>query len=385
MSKVELIRVTKRYGNDEEAVKEVVLDIKENEVFSLLGPSGCGKTTTLRMIAGLQEPTSGEILIDGKVVYSSTKNIFLSPAKRRIGLVFQSYALWPHMTVYENVAFGLRNQKPPLGEKKVHEIAMDTLERLRIAEYVKRYPAEISGGQQQRVSFARMLAIEPSLLLLDEPLSNLDAKLRLEMRSEIKRLPDQTGATIIYVTHDQQEAMAISTRIGVMNRGELLQVSTPEGLYYHPINLFVAGFIGNPRINLVPGEVVASATKPGEVEVVVGQKVRIPQAALDLPPANRNNLPKQVVLGVRPEDLVVSNGPGTEIPGDAWAMGSYAVYASLPMAGETLLELHFSGIIVMAKCPPQVSYAPDQAVTLHSRRQFDVFDASSGRRLSSWI
>ena len=226
MSKVELIKLTKRYGSDEEAVKDVVLDIKENEVFSLLGPSGCGKTTTLRMIAGLQEPTSGEILIDGKIVYSSTKNIFLSPAKRRIGLVFQSYALWPHMTVYENVAFGLRSQKPPLGEKRVHEIVMDTLERLRIAEYVKRYPAELSGGQQQRVSFARMLAFKPSLLLLDEPLSNLDAKLRLEMRSEIKRLPDQTGATIIYVTHDQQEAMAISTRIAIMNRGR-----TPAGVH----------------------------------------------------------------------------------------------------------------------------------------------------------
>ena len=380
MNKVELIKVTKRYGSDEEAVKDVVLDIKENEVFSLLGPSGCGKTTTLRMIAGLQEPTSGEILIDGKIVYSSTRNICLSPAKRRIGLVFQSYALWPHMTVYENVAFGLRSQKPPLGEKRVHEIVMDTLERLRIAEYVKRYPAELSGGQQQRVSFARMLAFKPSLLLLDEPLSNLDAKLRLEMRSEIKRLPDQTGATIIYVTHDQQEAMAISTRIAIMNRGELQQVDTPEGLYYHPINIFVASFIGNPKINLIPGKTIAGSV-PGEAAVRVGGVVDIPTAALDLPAGHRD-LPKKVVLGVRPEDIEVVSGSAAA--GSLWHIGKYSVYATLPMAGKTLLEVHSDGVSLVAKCPAQATYVPDQVVNLHSKRRLDVFDADSGRRLSSW-
>ena len=182
---------------------------------------------------------------------------------------------------------------------------MDTLERLKIAEYVKRYPAELSGGQQQRVSFARMLAFKPSLLLFDKPLSNLDAKLRLEMRSEIKRFPDQTGATIIYVTHDQQEAMAISTRMAIMNRGELQQVDTPEGLYYHPINIFVASFIGNPKINLIPGETMAGSV-PGKAAVRVGI-VDIPTAALDLPAGHRD-LPKKVVLGVRPEEIEVVSG-----------------------------------------------------------------------------
>ncbi len=384
MSKVELIKLTKKFGSDHEvAVKDVVLDIKENEVFSLLGPSGCGKTTTLRMIAGLQEPTSGEILIDGKIVYSSAKNICLSPAKRRIGLVFQSYALWPHMTVYENVAFGLRSHKPPLGEKKVHEIVMDTLERLRIAEYVKRYPSELSGGQQQRVSFARMLAFKPSLLLLDEPLSNLDAKLRLEMRSEIKRLPDLTGATIVYVTHDQQEAMAISTRIAIMNRGELQQVDTPEGLYYHPINVFVAGFIGNPKINLIPGETLADSAS-GEAAVRVGGIVDIPFTALDLPAGHRS-LPNKVVLGVRPEDIEVAGDSGPSAIGNMWHLGRYGVYANLPMAGETLLEVRSDGVSLVAKCPAQATYAPDQTVSLYSKRRLDVFDADSGRRLSSWV
>jgi len=241
---VKLVNVTKKF-KDVVAVDHVTLEIKHGEFFTLLGPSGCGKTTTLRLIAGLEYPDEGRIYFDGQDVTD------LPPYKRNTGMVFQNYALWPHMTVFDNIAYGLKVRRLPKDEirKKVYEV----LDLIKLKGLERRYPTQLSGGQQQRVALARALVIEPQVLLLDEPLSNLDAKLRIEMREEIKRLQRRLGITTIYVTHDQEEAMVISDRIAVMNRGRIMQVGTPRELYKRPRNLFVATFLG--RCTLIKGKI----------------------------------------------------------------------------------------------------------------------------------
>ena len=248
MPRIELRNITKKFG-DFVAVDNLTLDIKDGDFITLLGPSGCGKTTTLRQIAGLEMPTSGEILIDGKVVFSSEKSIDVAPKDRGVGFLFQNYALWPHMTVYRNIAFGLENLKWKKADvdKRVKEL----LKLLKIEEFPDRYPAELSGGQQQRVAIARTLATNPRVLLMDEPLSNLDAKLRMEMRAELKRLHHETGATFVYVTHDQLEAMTLATKICLLDRGYLQQYDPPLTVYNRPRNTFVADFVGNPTMNLI--------------------------------------------------------------------------------------------------------------------------------------
>lgn len=234
--------VVKRFGNFK-AVDNLNLTIKDGEFMALLGPSGCGKTTTLLILAGLYKPDSGEILFDDKIVND------VLPKDRNIGMCFQSYALYPHMTVEENIAFPLKMKKLPQKEieKKVREIAG----KFHIEHLLKRFPGQISGGQQQRVALARALVKEPNLLLLDEPLSNLDAGLRISMRAEIKRLQKELGITTVFVTHDQTEAMSMSDRIAVMNKGKLQDIGTPEDLYMRPKNKFIAGFIGNPPMNFL--------------------------------------------------------------------------------------------------------------------------------------
>ncbi|MBQ7283174.1 MAG: ABC transporter ATP-binding protein, partial [Spirochaetales bacterium] len=224
MPRIELRNITKKFG-DFVAVDNLTLDIKDGDFITLLGPSGCGKTTTLRQIAGLEMPTSGEILIDGKVVFSSEKSIDVAPKDRGVGFLFQNYALWPHMTVYRNIAFGLENLK--WKKEDIDRRVKDLLRLLKIEEFPDRYPAELSGGQQQRVAIARTLATNPRVLLMDEPLSNLDAKLRMEMRAELKRLHHETGATFVYVTHDQLEAMTLATKICLLDRGYLQQYDPP--------------------------------------------------------------------------------------------------------------------------------------------------------------
>ena len=251
MPEIILKNITKRFGKSV-AVDNLNLVIKDGDFVSLLGPSGCGKTTTLRMIAGLETPTEGEIYIDGKLVFSSEKGVDVSPDKRNVGFLFQNYALWPHMTVYKNIAFGLENMK--WDKEKIRKRVEELLDTLKIREYVDRYPAELSGGQQQRVAIARTLATNPKILLMDEPLSNLDAKLRMEMRTELKRLHQETGSTFVYVTHDQTEAMSMATDIVLMNQGEIKQVDSPEKIYNDPDNLFAAQFIGNPTMNLFKRE-----------------------------------------------------------------------------------------------------------------------------------
>ena len=247
MSKIELKKINKYYG-DNHVLKDLTLTIEDGDFMTLLGPSGCGKTTTLRVVSGLERPQGGVMLIDGKEAINAEKAFYLEPSKRGLNLVFQSYALWPHMTVFENIAFGLKIQKLPKSE--VEKRVRESLKMMRISEFEKRYPNELSGGQQQRVAIARAVASNPRLLLLDEPLSNLDAKLRVQMRTEIRRIQQALGITAIYVTHDQSEAMAISDNIILMKGGVIAQMGSPTEIYYHPNSEFVADFIG--ECNFLP-------------------------------------------------------------------------------------------------------------------------------------
>ena len=272
MARIELTHVTKRWGGFY-AVDDLDLLIDDNAFVTLLGPSGCGKTTTLRMIAGLETPTSGKIVIDGVTVFDSEAGINIPPNKRRVGFLFQNYALWPNMTVYKNIAFGLSNireaglsvnengelvRNPSAGgeERKLTKEEIDRIVArvsaiVKIQPFMDRYPGELSGGQQQRVAIARTLAPSPKVLFMDEPLSNLDAKLRLEMRSELQRLHLSTGSTFVYVTHDQMEAMTLATRICLIDNGVLQQYDEPLTVYNRPNNTFIADFVGNPAINFI--------------------------------------------------------------------------------------------------------------------------------------
>ncbi len=245
MTRVKLENVTKVYGAVV-AVDHASLEIEHGELFTLLGPSGCGKTTTLRIIAGFEVPEEGRVYFDDEDV------TFKKPYERGTAMVFQNYALWPHMTVYDNIAYGLRIRKIP--ENEIRRRVREVLELVKLEGMENRYPLQLSGGQQQRVALARALVVEPRVLLLDEPLSNLDAKLRVEMREEIKRIQKRLGITTIYVTHDQLEAMSISDRVAIMNEGRILQIGSPREIYFYPRSLFVADFIG--RSNIFYGEVV---------------------------------------------------------------------------------------------------------------------------------
>ncbi|MFX4314503.1 ABC transporter ATP-binding protein [Enterobacter sp. 63] len=287
MPDIQLTNLTKTYpGSDTPAVNSINLTVKDGEFMCLLGPSGCGKTTILRMIAGIEHASGGEICIGDKVVDSVARGTYVPPEKRGIGLVFQSYALWPHMTVEQNVDFGLRLQKVPAKERIAR--CQDVMEKLRIADYAKRFPAQLSGGQQQRVALARMLAVNPGVLLLDEPLSNLDATLRLEMRAELRRLHETFGTTIVFVSHDQWEAMTLATTIAVMSAGHMQQVGTPDEIYATPANRFVAEFIGTPRLNMIT--------------------LHQPLSSLAQHLQQRFTLHDQTRLcGIRPEEIVLSD------------------------------------------------------------------------------
>lgn len=287
MPDIQLTNLTKTYpGSDTPAVNSINLTVKDGEFMCLLGPSGCGKTTILRMIAGIEHASGGEICIGDKVVDSVARGTYVPPEKRGIGLVFQSYALWPHMTVEQNVDFGLRLQKVPAKERIAR--CQDVMEKLRIADYAKRFPAQLSGGQQQRVALARMLAVNPGVLLLDEPLSNLDATLRLEMRAELRRLHETFGTTIVFVSHDQWEAMTLATTIAVMSAGHMQQVGTPDEIYATPANRFVAEFIGTPRLNMIT--------------------LHQPLSSLAQHLQQRFTLHDQTQLcGIRPEEIVLSD------------------------------------------------------------------------------
>lgn len=262
MGILQIENITKRY-KDHAAVSGANIQVSKNEFVTIVGPSGCGKTTTLRMIAGFIEPTEGKITLDQDEMVNVEKGIFLPPEKRGIGMVFQSYAVWPHMTVFDNVAYPLKIRK--MNKSLIKDKTREVLRIVHLDQYEQRYPYELSGGQQQRVALARALVMEPRLLLLDEPLSNLDAALREQMRFEIKEIQRKMGITIINVTHDQIEAMTMSDKVVVMNSGHVVQIGSPQEIYNHPNNSFVAKFIGSA--NVVPCRKLGPSEKPGKMKV----------------------------------------------------------------------------------------------------------------------
>ena len=293
---IKISHAVKKFG-DSVIIPDLSLDIKEGEFFTLLGPSGCGKTTLLRMIAGFNTIEGGDFYFGEKRIND------LDPAKRNIGMVFQNYAIFPHLTVKSNVAFGLKNRKLPSAE--IESRTEKFLKLMKIEEYKDRMPDKLSGGQQQRVALARALAIEPDVLLMDEPLSNLDAKLRVEMREVIKEIQNTLGITTVYVTHDQEEAMAISDRIAVINAGKIQQIGTPKSLYQRPENLFVSTFIG--RTNILDRSVYA---ENGVLGIDFGDGYRLPMENLCNVRAG-----ELIAVSVRPEEFVISAGTGEGLRG----------------------------------------------------------------------
>ncbi len=366
MSRIELKHIDKFYG-DNHVLRDINLTIEDGDFMTLLGPSGCGKTTTLRVVSGLEKPQNGIMTIDGVEMINAENAYYAEPSKRGLNLVFQSYALWPHMTVRENIAFGLKIQK--LDKEEIDRRLHESLRMMRIEEYIDRYPNELSGGQQQRVAIARAVASNPRLLLLDEPLSNLDARLRIDMRSELQRIHKELGTTVIYVTHDQVEALTMSTKIALFKAGELSQVATPLELYMNPIDLQAADFIGNPRINLLEG---TARMKNGDLHVTseLGEYV-FPKADMTDEPVPEGTFP--CVLGIRPEQVQISTQPVE----DSLAV---KVYANQFAGSETLVSLRAGKSDFLSKQIGLTYFEMDQTVYIHiPHEKINVYDAQSTR------
>jgi multiple sugar transport system ATP-binding protein len=376
MAGIALEQVRKVYDNGQVAVSGASFTVADGELVVLVGPSGCGKSTLLRMVAGLEGISGGQLRIGERVVND------LPPRDRDIAMVFQSYALYPHMSVYENLAFGLRlrGAANPEVDAQVRAAAAT----LGLEELLDRKPRQLSGGQRQRVALGRALVRQPQVFLLDEPLSNLDARLRMTMRSEIARLHRRLGATMLYVTHDQIEAMTLGQRIVVMNGGEIQQIDTPMRLYDDPDNLFVAGFLGSPAMNVFRG----TLARDGQHELVAGSArlalpASLPAAVAALPAAH------ELAVGIRPEDLLLESDPGaasTTISSSATAAPKLSVNARLesvePVGNEIFLALDFGGTAATCRVPPQA--LPEPGATLRMGYRPDrlrYFDAATGQRL----
>lgn len=292
MAEIELKHVTKIYEDGAAAVRDFTLDIHDREFVIFVGPSGCGKSTTLRMIAGLEDITDGEIYVDGEYMND------VESCDRDMAMVFQNYALYPHMTVFDNIAYSMKLKKIPKEERK--RKVMETAKILGIEELLDRYPNELSGGQKQRVAMGRAIVRRPKAFLMDEPLSNLDAKLRNQMRNEIRNLYKKLNTTFIYVTHDQVEAMTLGTRIVVMKDSVIQQVDTPERLYCYPVNMFVAGFIGTPQMNFLEAD---CGVRNGEIELITKSGVLVPDKEKGDMLLKKGYTGKKIVIGIRPEDI----------------------------------------------------------------------------------
>lgn len=363
---VEIKNLTKFFG-DVVAVNNVSFTIEEKDFLILLGPSGCGKTTILRMIVGLEIPSSGEIYLKNRCVFSSKKGIFVPARKREVGLVFQSYALWPHMTVFENIAFGLKVKR--MKSEMIKEKVSDVLNYMRLEEMAGRYPQEMSGGQQQRVALARMLVSEPEVFLMDEPLSNLDAKLRLEMRAEIKNIHYQTGATTVYVTHDQIEGQTMANKIAVINNGIIEQLDHPKIIYSKPANLFVADFIGSPPINKIEGTAVM---EPNSEDWRVKVKNDLFSLATSY---NSIKNGSEVVAVIRPENISIVKKHGINtIEG--------VIQTVFPSGPETILQLKYDRILFSILMTKEMDLEVGKKISIYLPPEYIlIFDKDSGNLL----
>ena len=375
MANISLVNVCKTYKNGYSAVKDFNLEIRDKDFIIFVGPSGCGKSTTLRMIAGLEEISSGELWIDDCLMN------MVEPKNRELSMVFQNYALYPHMSVYENMAFSLRVRKLPKEEidRRVREAA-GTLE---ISHLLDRRPAALSGGQRQRVAIGSVIVRQPKVYLMDEPLSNLDAKLRGQMRVELARLHRELGATIIYVTHDQVEAMTLGTRIVVMKDGRIQQVAAPAELYENPINQFVAGFIGSPSMNFLE----VSVKKEKEITWVCGKSWRLPLGAVAARrAADRGCTGKRVILGIRPEDLHQEGPDGAAL--------EMEIHVRELLGAEVILHGDIAGDMdetggaadkksqLAAKLPPDCNARPGEHIRLFAdMSRIKLFDADTGENI----
>jgi multiple sugar transport system ATP-binding protein len=351
--------LTKRFG-DVAAVNNVNLTIEPGTFLTLLGPSGCGKTTLLRCLAGLEDPNEGEIYIGEKLVFSSSKGISLPPGQRDLGLVFQNYALWPHMKVDKNITFALEIRKMP--KEEMQKRVRDALAEVQMDGFEDRYPREMSGGQQQRIALARMLAYRPKVFLMDEPLSNLDARLRMDMRTELKRLHHISGATTIYVTHDQVEALTMSTNIAVMKLGVIQQMDSPDRVYHFPANLFVADFIGNPKVNLLDGCVKErNQVQVGDFQICMDTYSERGDA----------------VVAVRPEDIVVFTEPRPDSV-------EFTAYSVLPAGADSTIVAQRGATEITVKVMGISKIKMDQKIWL----QFDsdtlnLYDKENGNLVTA--
>jgi multiple sugar transport system ATP-binding protein len=346
MAEVKLVNVSKTFDKGTEVVKNVNLEIKDKEFVVLVGPSGCGKSTTLRMIAGLEEVTSGELYIDDELMN------YITPKNRDIAMVFQNYALYPHMTVYENMAFGLKLRKYKKSE--IDERVNEAAAILNLEELLKRRPKALSGGQRQRVAVGRAIVRKPKVFLFDEPLSNLDAKLRVQMRTEISKLHKKLDATIVYVTHDQTEAMTMGSRIVIMNKGIVHQVDTPIDLYNKPINKFVAGFIGSPAMNFIAGNISSANTNFMFTSDSTELILQIDESNY---PKLRSYNNKQLIMGVRPEDIFPDNNGGN---------GNYTANLEVvePMGNELFLYFTLSDVQIVARVSKEFVFAAGDKIDL---------------------
>ncbi|MNQ43112.1 sn-glycerol-3-phosphate import ATP-binding protein UgpC [compost metagenome] len=369
MSSLSIRSIRKVYTNGVEVLKGIDIEIKDGQFLILVGGSGSGKSTLLNMVAGLESVTSGEILIAGKVVND------LPPKDRDIAMVFQSYALYPSMTVRENIAFGLNVKKVPKAEQE--EIVARVAETLQITHLLDRRPAQLSGGQRQRVAMGRAISRKPSLFLFDEPLSNLDAKLRVEMRAEIKLLHQRLKATIVYVTHDQIEAMTMGDLIAVMKDGVVQQLGTPQEIYDNPANLFVAGFIGSPSMNFIT---VKPVIEGNEVFVAIenaGKSLRLalPFAADKL----RSYAGRDVILGVRPEQITDMSSAHGDVGQELGCL----IDLVEPTGPDTLLTTRLNGAAVTCRTHPREAVLPGQTMQLSfNLSKAALFDPANGERIA---
>ena len=363
MARILFDHVTKYYG-PVKAVDGLTLEIQDKEFLVLLGPSGCGKTTTLNMIAGLEELSGGDLYFDQQIVN------FMPPHKRDVAMVFQSYALYPHKSVYENMAFGLRMRRHD--KVDIDRLVRDAATRLEIAHLLERRPHQLSGGQRQRVALGRAMVRNPAVFLMDEPLSNLDAALRISMRAEIKALHKSMQTTFVYVTHDQAEALTLADRIVVMRDGRVQQIGTPKAIYEQPANMFVASFLGNPPINYLEGLI--------EVD---GENIAFRRGALQLPfsvelaASMRPHSGRKVVLGIRPEDVDDSS------PARPSALQfSGQVRSVLPVGSDQYLGMRVEGVDLFFRVSKDVQHRDDETITLTLKpKRLHVFDAHTQNSL----